>query len=120
MRSFLLVLAIATAGFVSLGVSFHESLAQVATKQGRTLWTPSCDRGGGGIFIPTSPDESRCLTQCVSNEDGEDYRVYQFYCLEQYDEDQCNAAIANLFISPQCDARCCGPLPGVQPPGEIA
>lgn len=49
--------------------------------------------------------QETCIESCIENYDGENYRVYRYYCFENYNEDMCNKAI-DRFDTAQCEAIC--------------
>lgn len=83
-------------------VPIEQTTAQPpAIGKGRIIWTPSCDDSG-------DEEQVACIESCVANSDAEDYRAYEAYCLDSYDEERCDEAIDRLDTD-TCKETCCAP-----------
>lgn len=87
-------------------VPAEHAEAQVETGLGRIIWAPSCEKILGEGDAPSLDEQEKCIESCVENYDGENHRVYRYYCFENYNEDLCNKAI-DRFDTTECEAICC-------------
>ena len=97
-----------------------ERMVEVAGKPAekpRIKWFPNCgtiETNLGPAIVATTQKDIECMMACVENTDGENFRAYQYYCLENYDEEQCSSAIRRLDADRRCRLDCCEALQGLR------
>ena len=79
------------------------------------VWRPLCgtiESNLGPVIIPTTDEESACIDKCVQNFDGENYRAYQHYCIEDYNLELCKEALRRFTDETmvRCRLDCCETL----------
>ena len=64
----------------------------------------------------------KCVFSCLENLDGENFRMYQYYCIEAFDLDLCDQAVENLGLETinKCKDECRPriPVPAIIPPRQ--
>ena len=84
-----------------------------AAEAPRIEWRPNCgtiESNLGPLIVGTTKKDVECMKACVENRDGENFRAYQYYCLESYDAEQCLEAIRRLGVDDTCRLECCEAL----------
>ena len=101
--------AVVALSAVSLIGAVGEAIAQstAGIRPGRPIPNPQCQQSSGEYRLLNSPEEDLCISSCLQA-DGENWRVYQYYCQEtsNYNLNVCLAAIDLLPID-ACKSLCC-------------
>lgn len=98
---------------LGLVITFATTAAaqvEIYLGQGRLVRT-SCGRLEGEFWVPGTPKELACVSDCVLK-DEEGQRVHDYFCTElhgtpYYDENQCIKAMDLLYVP--CEEKCCTP-----------